>query len=614
MANSPERVALRDSPAGPTDLIGARVGPYRIQELLGVGGMGSVYLGVDEALDRPAAIKVLSRVDAGSVARFLTEARRQARLDHPNIVSVYGAGSDVIDGQAVHYIALKHIEGSSLYQLVREHGPLDPEHATQLILDAARGLYYVHSEGFVHRDVKPTNILVDLGDRALIADFGIARDGGVDSRPAEFIGTWNYASPEQLALRTVDARTDIYSLGLTWLFALIGRDPIEEARADDEEPPIDPAFPGALRDTLQRMLARDPERRPASMLHCIERVEATLDRLRSPTQAPHAHATDATPRRPHHFARKTLRVLALLSAAAFVGPGSAYLASHSGRGPVVYRTALAVEPPATEEPPASAATSAASAALAEIDRAARALWESLDATEAMLAARTITAGTALDPHQAGESVASLQQLRDIVTVRLGTLDRQAQAAMDPQARRRLDLLAQSSAPRLAAILGHQEDGPIEIGPGLRVCFGRHLVANVEYFAFLLMSAPEALQPIERFTPGGADAWVEFAPPRSFRRPRFDRAFDPVVALHRTGMELFAASLQRRLPTYEEWNQAIYPSLRHEPASGATPRVLEWVLWDGEPYLAFAMNGLPRFRERSSVKREQEGFRLIRDVP
>src|SRR5690606_31011361 len=143
-----------------TELLpGTRLGPYVIEQLLGRGGMGAVYAGRDLTLDRPVAVKVLAAhlaADPQYVERFVREARTAARLNHPNVVQVYGAGEE----QGLAYIALERIDGCSLAELTREGATFPPRRACELVAGAARGLAAAHAQGVVHRDIKPENVLL----------------------------------------------------------------------------------------------------------------------------------------------------------------------------------------------------------------------------------------------------------------------------------------------------------------------------------------------------------------------------------------------------------------------------------------------------------------------
>jgi serine/threonine-protein kinase len=203
-------------------------GRYSIERELGRGGMGIVLLARDVALDRPVAIKLLPPQLAANPAardRFLQEARTAAGLSHPNIVPIHLVESR---GELVYFV-MGYVDGETLRERLERTGPLAPRQAMKLLQEVAWALAYAHQRGVIHRDIKPDNIMIERAtERALVADFGIAlgaRDGDASGGPV--IGTARYMSPEQACGEPVDARSDLYSLGATFFFALTGRAPFE---------------------------------------------------------------------------------------------------------------------------------------------------------------------------------------------------------------------------------------------------------------------------------------------------------------------------------------------------------------------------------------------------
>ena len=201
----------------------ARLSNYRLERLLGSGGMGTVYLAHDVALDRPVAIKFIAADKAGDVSarkRLLREARAAAALDHPNICSVF----EVIDEPDRACIIMQYVEGETLTDLIRR-GPLDVRLALSIAFELASALATAHKHGIVHRDVKPHNVIVTPDRRAKLLDFGLARyhdvaaasDGvtTTDSIGLELLaGTPAYMSPEQAKQSPLDGRSDLFSLGV----------------------------------------------------------------------------------------------------------------------------------------------------------------------------------------------------------------------------------------------------------------------------------------------------------------------------------------------------------------------------------------------------------------
>ena len=202
---------------------------YAIERAVGAGGMGTVLLARDVALDRPVAIKVVSpdfALTAGVRERFLREARTVARLRHPNIVAVHTAG----EVAGMLYFVMEFVDGESLRERLARDGPLDATATERLVRELAGALEHAHAAGVVHRDLKPENVLLERSTgTARLTDFGVARavTEGTDDRltgTGIAIGTPRYMSPEQATgERTLDGRSDIYSLGLLAYEALTGR-------------------------------------------------------------------------------------------------------------------------------------------------------------------------------------------------------------------------------------------------------------------------------------------------------------------------------------------------------------------------------------------------------
>src|SRR5437867_6067839 len=190
-------------------------GRYELDRVLGHGGMAEVYLGTDRVLGRPVAVKILAdrfARDGSFVARFRREAQSAAALNHPNVVSVFDTGSD--DG--THYIVMEYVKGKTLSQVIREDAPLLPERAVEITQGVAQALAFAHRAGIIHRDVKPGNIMLTPHGDVKVMDFGIARATTSESltQTATVLGTATYFSPEQAQGAAVDARSDIYSLGV----------------------------------------------------------------------------------------------------------------------------------------------------------------------------------------------------------------------------------------------------------------------------------------------------------------------------------------------------------------------------------------------------------------
>src|SRR5215475_12077797 len=209
----------------------AAIGRYVDLQLLGQGGMGAVYRGRDPELDRPVAIKVMLQATPDFVQRFRREAQSIARLAHANIVQVYDFG---VDGEGNPYFVMELIDGTPLDEIVRTRGKLPALDVVKLAKQAAAGLAAAHRAGIVHRDVKPSNLIVDGRGHLKLVDFGIARvsDANLQLTAASaLMGTPGYMAPEQAQGKPVDHRADVYALGLTMYELLTGAPPFQAADA-----------------------------------------------------------------------------------------------------------------------------------------------------------------------------------------------------------------------------------------------------------------------------------------------------------------------------------------------------------------------------------------------
>jgi tetratricopeptide (TPR) repeat protein len=273
----------------------AKIGGYTLGRRLGAGGMAAVFLAEDESLGRPAAVKILGPDLLGTgerAERFLREARTIARLRHPNIVEVYSAGEQ----GGFRYIAMELVTGSNIHELISEaaaRGTRPP--AADVIrwgLEIARALQAAHEAGIVHRDVKPSNIRVTEGGRAVLLDFGLVREDGADTltESGAFRGSPQYASPEQVGLEGVpiDARTDVYSLGATLYEALTGvaafrgetRDQLFHHILERDPVPLrrlDPSISRDLETIVLAALEKHPARRYATAAALAADLEAARD-------------------------------------------------------------------------------------------------------------------------------------------------------------------------------------------------------------------------------------------------------------------------------------------------------------------------------------------------
>ena len=266
---------------------GLQIGPYRIEALLGAGGMGVVYRARDTRLNRFVAIKFLADISASAAARarFQREARLASGLNHPHILTVYDAGE--FDGR--DYLVTEFIDGGTLRDWCRERRTW--RQIVELAAGVADGLAAAHGAGILHRDVKPANILASSTGYAKLADFGLARLGeetpaasgvfGDEARtlPGAILGTVSYMSPEQAAGRSVDARSDIFSFGVVLYEMLAGRRPFAAPIDFDDAGtphPLPEHLPASLRMAVEKALEKDPNDRYQSMREMVVDLKRTL--------------------------------------------------------------------------------------------------------------------------------------------------------------------------------------------------------------------------------------------------------------------------------------------------------------------------------------------------
>jgi len=282
-----------------------RIGRYLVTGRIGRGGMGMVYRGRDETLDREVAIKTLTAegaFDAESRGRFEIEAKAAARLQHPNILTVFELGED----RGMPFIAMELLPGADLESLVRSGEAMPLREKLETVVQVLRGLAYAHERGIVHRDIKPSNIrLLDDGT-AKIMDFGIAKLGGTNLTKSGFmVGTVHYMSPEQIRAQELDGRSDVFSVGVILYELLAGRRPFSGEAATDvlygiahvEPPPLALAGLGGVGEQLAgivgRALAKDRDARWPSATAMADALAEVLRGLPGPAtteEAEHLHA------------------------------------------------------------------------------------------------------------------------------------------------------------------------------------------------------------------------------------------------------------------------------------------------------------------------------------
>jgi len=347
-------------------------GRYELEELVGSGGMSSVYRAHDRLLERTVALKILHEQftrDEGYVERFRREARSVAQLTHPNIVTVIDRGEQ--DGR--QFIVFEYVDGMNLKELVAQEGPLAPDEAIELALQIARGLAFAHEQGLVHRDVKPQNVLLDADGRAKVTDFGIAHAVDVDGMTitGTIMGTSNYIAPEQARGQPVDEQTDVYSLGCVVYELLAGDVPFDGdnfvavamRHVNDPVPSVRevrPDVPPRLDLAIQQAMAKDRGDRFDSMADFAAELEACHAELDGAERATMVVPRAAAPRRrrqQHPSRRRRLGVwpvvltgvvLAALAGgvvgALTLGGGDGSSSPPRPSGPVRFVTASAYDP------------------------------------------------------------------------------------------------------------------------------------------------------------------------------------------------------------------------------------------------------------------------------
>ncbi|MFL9658318.1 Stk1 family PASTA domain-containing Ser/Thr kinase [Streptomyces sp. PB17] len=274
-------------------------GRYRVEARIAVGGMATVYRAVDTRLDRVLALKVMHptlATDATFVERFIREAKSVARLDHPNVVQVFDQGAE----GAYVYLAMEYIAGCTLRDVLRERGALRPRAALDILEPVLAALGAAHRAGFVHRDMKPENVLIGDDGRVKVADFGLVRAvDTVTSTTGAVLGTVSYLAPEQIEQGTADPRVDVYACGVVLYEMLTGAKPhdgdspaaVLYKHLHDDVPPPSAAVPELayeLDELVAAATARNPEIRPHDAV-------ALLARAREAREALSADQLDAVP-------------------------------------------------------------------------------------------------------------------------------------------------------------------------------------------------------------------------------------------------------------------------------------------------------------------------------
>ncbi len=325
--------------ARPDPRVGTDLGPYRIERVIGRGGMGVVYLATHAGLQRRVALKLLApdyADDEAFRARFLRESRMAAAIDHPNIIPIYDAGD--VDG--TYFLAMRYVEGTDLETLIRP-GPLAPRTAVGILVQIASALDAAHEAGLVHRDVKPANVLlasgkgVDRADHAYLTDFGLTKHRGSETgltQGGAFLGTLDYIAPEQVEGKPVDGRADQYALACLAFHGLSGRVPfardtdiaIAMAHLRDAPPSLvelRPELPGAVDAVVARGMAKRPDDRYPDCRAFVDDLRAALGISQAEMRARGPDATGPRRRRGALLAAG-VGLVALAATAIAVGSGA----------------------------------------------------------------------------------------------------------------------------------------------------------------------------------------------------------------------------------------------------------------------------------------------------
>src|SRR3712207_580526 len=261
-------------------------GRYALTDVLGRGGMGTVWLATDQVLERKVALKEITfSIDVSAEERqvlrerTMREARAAARLDHPHVARVY----DVVEEEGKPWLVMEHVSARSLQEIVEERGPLDPQAVARIGLDVLDALDAAHEAGIVHRDVKPANVLVDRSGHACLTDFGIATTTGDSSLTTHgaLIGSPSYMAPERANGEEPRPPVDLWSLGATLYAGVEGRPPFDKGEAMAtllsvvSEHPAPMLRAGRLEPVLRGLLVKDPAQRTTAD-QCRRQLEAVL--------------------------------------------------------------------------------------------------------------------------------------------------------------------------------------------------------------------------------------------------------------------------------------------------------------------------------------------------
>jgi hypothetical protein len=344
----------------PEPRIGTAFAGYRIEGILGRGGMSVVYRAENLRLGNTVALKLLApelAQDEGFRERFVRESRTAASLQHPNIIPIYDAG----DAEGLLYIAMRYVDGPNLRTLEHEAGELSPARVLRIGTQVASALDAAHEQGLIHRDVKPANILLEAGaegdDHAYLADFGLTKN--VDSHSGitgtgQFIGTIDYMAPEQIEGREVDAGVDVYALGCVLFECLAGVPPYTRetevavlwAHMRDDPPALSkarPGLPATVDDVFAWALAKDPGDRPGTCGELTGALRSALGELGEPESRSEAVTVRGRLRPPSRGGWGRNRAIAAGLVGLALGAGIASAALLAGRNSTKVVTTVSVQ-------------------------------------------------------------------------------------------------------------------------------------------------------------------------------------------------------------------------------------------------------------------------------
>lgn len=342
---------------------------YRLDAKIGSGGMSTVYLARDETLERWIAVKVLHREisdQPDQIERFRREARAVAQLSHPNVVAVIDAGED--GGHP--YIVFEHVEGETLKDRIERMGRLPLDEAAAYAIEIGRGLAAAHARLLVHRDVKPQNVLIDPEGRAKVTDFGIARSLESDglTKTGRVLGTTDYVSPEQAMGREVDARSDMYSLGVLLFEMVTGELPFQAdtlvgvamKHVNEGMPDLQrrrPEASAALAAVVERATKKEPKKRYPDMAAMLADIEAALEVEVARAGTSHGEATtvlDSVPGRQRRLSGSRASLAGFLLVLAATAAALAivlFTGAENGEAPAPASEAIALAEAGDFDPP-----------------------------------------------------------------------------------------------------------------------------------------------------------------------------------------------------------------------------------------------------------------------